>query len=312
MARFVVGEAATSGFGVVVRHPLAVVGWALAFVIGLIIPALVGLFWLGPQFARLIQLALTQTAGATDPGMFDDFMQAQSSVTTLNLLYWLWSSFVRAVLCAAVFRAVLMPEASAWAFLRIGGRELWLTLLFVVEQVLAMIVVFIIGLLIIILTAIVAVGAGDQGQTAAIAVAASTSAIAAGVLIWVALRLSLAAPMTFADAQFRLFESWTLTRGQGWRLLGMAALVVIFILLMEILVLAAAFGAIVAAGGSLEAIQGSGALEAFITRPPIAILRDLWPWLLGLGALSAVFSAVLQTVFWAPWAAAYKALTAEA
>lgn len=312
MARFAVGEAATSGFGVIVRHPLAVVGWALAFVVGLIIPALAGLFWLGPEFARLIQLAMSQTAGATDPGMFDDFMRAQSSVTTLNLLYWLWSSFVRAVLCAAVFRAVLMPEASAWAFLRIGGRELWLTLLFVVEQVLAMIVVFIIALLIVILAAIVAVGAGDQGQTAAIAVAASASAIAAGVLIWVALRLSLAAPMTFADAQFRLFESWTLTQGQGWRLLGMAALVVILILLLEILVLAAAFGAIVAAGGSLEAIQGPGALEAFISRPLIALLGDLWPWLLGLGALSAVFSAVLQTVFWAPWAWAYKALTAEA
>lgn len=312
MARFAVGEAATSGFGVIVRHPLAVVGWALAFVVGLIIPAVVGLFWLGPEFARLIQLAMTQTAGATDPGMFDEFMRTQSSMTTLNLLYWLWSSFVRAVLCAAVFRAVLTPEASAWAFLRIGGRELWLTLLFVVEQVLAMIVVFIVGLLIIVLAAVVAVGAGDRGQMAAIAVAGSASAVAAGLLLWVALRLSLAAPMTFVDAQFRLFESWALTRGQGWRLLGMAALIVIFILLMEMLVGAAAFGAIVAAGGSLEVIRGPGALEAFISRPPIALLGDLWPWLLGLGALSAVFSAVLQTVFWAPWAAAHKALTAEA
>ncbi|MDR6627961.1 hypothetical protein [Caulobacter segnis] len=311
MARFAVGEAATSGFGVVVRHPLAVGGWALAMVVGLIIPALVGLFWLGPDFARLIQLAMTQRTGAPDPDMVDEIMRAQSGMTALNILYWLWSSFVRAVLCGAVFRAVLMPDASAWAFLRIGGRELWLTLLFVVEQVLAMIVVFIVALLIIVLTAIVAVGGGDQGQTAAMVVAASTSAIAAGVLIWVALRLSLAAPMTFADAQFRLFESWSLTRGQGWRLLGMLLLVVVFILLMEVLVAAAAFGAIVAAGGSLEVIRGPGALEAFLSRPPVALLTDLWPWLLGLGALSAVFSAVLQTVFWAPWAAAHKALTQE-
>ncbi|PIB96349.1 hypothetical protein [Caulobacter sp. X] len=312
MARFAVGEAATSGFGVVVRHPLAVGGWALALVVGLIVPAIVGLFWLGPEFARLIQMALTQKTGATDPGMFEDFMRAQSSMTALNILYWLWSSFVRAVLCGAVFRAVLMPEASAWAFLRISGRELWMTLLFVVEQVLAMIVIFIIALLIVVLIAVVAVSGGEQAKTTAIIVGCSATAIAAGVLIWVALRLSLAAPMTFADAQFRLFESWTLTRGQGWRLLGMALLVVIFILLMEVLVGAAAFGVLVAAGGSLEAIRGPGALEAFISRPPITLLTALWPWLLGLGALSAVFSAVLQAVFWAPWAAAHKALTAEA
>jgi hypothetical protein len=312
MARFAVGEAATSGFGVVVRHPLAVGGWALALVVGLIIPAVVGLFWLGPDFARLIQLAMTQKGGAPDPEMMNEFVRAQSGMTALNLLYWLWSSFVRAVLCGAVFRAVLMPEASAWAFLRISGRELWLTLLFVVEQVLAMIVVFIVALLIVILTAVVAVSGGDQGKMTAIIVACSATAVAAGVMIWVALRLSLAAPMTFADAQFRLFESWTLTRGQGWRLLGMTLLIVIFILLMEILVGAAAFGAIVAAGGSLEAIRGPGALEAFLSRPPIALITDLWPWLLGFSALAAVFSAVLQTVFWAPWATAHKALTEEA
>lgn len=312
MARFAVGEAATSGFGVVVRHPLAVGGWALALVVGLIVPAIVGLFWLGPEFARLIQMALTQKAGATDPAVFEDFMRAQSSMTALNILYWLWSSFVRAVLCGAVFRAVLMPEASAWAFLRISGRELWLTLLFVVEQVLAMIVIFIVALLVVVLTAVVAVSGGEQAKTTAIIVAGSATALAAGVLIWVALRLSLAAPMTFADSQFRLFESWTLTRGQGWRLLGMALLIVIFILVMEMLVGAAAFGVLAAAGGSLEAIRGPGALAAFISRPPITLLTELWPWLLGLSALGAVFSAVLQAVFWAPWAAAHKALTAEA
>lgn len=312
MARFAVGEAATSGFGVVVRHPLAVGGWALAMVVGLIIPAVVGLFWLGPDFARLIQLAMSGSAGASDPEVMSEIMRAQTGMTGFNLLYWLWGSFVRAVLCGAVFRAVLMPEASAWAFLRIGGRELWLTLLFVVEQVLAMIVIFIVALLIVVLTAVMVVSGGEQAKMTTIIVAGSATAIAVGLLIWVALRLSLAAPMTFADAQFRLFESWTLTRGQGWRLLGMVVLLIIFILLMEILVGAAAFGAIVAAGGSFEAIRGPGALEAFISRPPMALLSDLWPWLVGLGALSAIFSAVLQTVFWAPWAAAHKALTAEA
>lgn len=312
MARFSVGEAATAGFGVVVRHPLAVAGWALAMVVALIIPAILAFVALGPEFARLIALAMTQKTDAPDPAMIDQMMRAQSGLTGLNLVYWLWASFVRAVLCAAVFRAVLMPEQSTWAYLRISSRELWLTLLFLVVQVLAMIAIFVVALLIVVVTAIVAVGGGAQGHAPAMATAALASAAAAGVMIWVALRLSLAAPMTFVDGQFRLFESWTATRGQGWRLLGMAVLVVIFVLLLEILVGAAGIGVVVAAGGSFEAIRGPGALEAFLSRPPIALIGDLWPWLLGFGVVAAAFSAVIQAVVFAPWAAAQRALTTEA
>ncbi|HJV40335.1 hypothetical protein [Caulobacter sp.] len=311
MARFSVGEAATAGFGVVVRHPLAVLGWALAMVVALIGPAILAFAAMGPEFARLMQWAMTHQGGAPDPAMMDQMMRAQSGMTALHLLYWLWSSFVRAVLCAAVFRAVLTPDQSAWAFLRIGSRELWLTLLILVEQVLLMIVIFIVALLIVVLTAVVAVSGGEQGRMATMVTACASSAVAGGVLIWVALRLSMAAPMTFVDAQFRLFESWTLTRGQGWRLLGVAVLVVVFVLLMEVLVGAAAVGAVVAAGGSLAAIQGPGALEAFLARPPLALLHDLWPWLLGVGALGAVFSAVIQAVVFAPWAVAHRALTRD-
>ena len=311
MPKFFVGEAATAGFGVVVRHPLAVVGWALAMVVALIAPAGLAFAAMGPEIARLMQLATSPHGGGPDPAMLDQMLRAQSGMTALNLLYWLWSSFVRAVLCAAVFRAVLTPDQSAWAFLRIGSRELWLTLLFLVEQVLLMIVVFIVALLIVVLTAVVAVGGGEHGRTAAIVTACASTAVVGGLFVWVALRLSMAAPMTFVDAQFRLFESWTLTRGQGWRLLGLAVLLVIFVLLMEVLVGAAVVGAVVAAGGSLAAIQGPGALEAFLARPPMVLLHDLWPWLLGLGVLGAVFSAVIQAVIFAPWAVAQRSLTSS-
>lgn len=311
MARFFVGEAATSGFGVVARHPLAVLGWALAMVVALVAPAILAFAAMGPEIARLMQSAMTHRGGAPDPAMMDQMMRAQSGMTALNLLYWLWSSFVRAVFCAAVFRAVLTPDQSAWAFLRIGARELWLTLLILVEQVLLMIVVFIVALLIVVLTAVVAVSGGEQARTAALVTACSSSAVAGGLLLWVALRLSMAAPMTFVDAQFRLFESWALTRGQGWRLLGLAVLIVVFVLLMEVLVGAAALGAVVAAGGSLAAIQGPGAVETFLARPPMALLHDLWPWVLGVGLLSALFSAVIQAVVFAPWAVAHRALTSD-
>lgn len=311
MASFSVGEAATAGFGLVGRKPLAVVGWAIAVVAALIVPAVLCVLAMGPAFAQILQLAMTQRGGDPSPEMMQQMLQAQSGMTAFNLLYWMWSSFVRAVFCAAVFRAVLTPEQSAWAYLRVGSRELWLTLLLLVEQVLTMIAIFVIVLVVVVIVAIVAVGGGESGHMAAIMTAVVGCFVAGGLILWVALRLSMAAPMTFVDNQFRLFESWSLTKGQGWRLLGVALLLVIFVLGLEILVGAVMVGLLIAAGGSLTALRGSGAIETFMARPPLEILRDVWPWLTGLGVLGALFSAVVQAVFFAPWAVIHRALTRE-
>lgn len=311
MARFSVTEAATAGFGVIGRKPLAVVGWAIALALALMVPAVLCFLALGPEFQKLIQLAMAQRGGDPSPEAMQQMMRAQSGMTALNLLFWLWSSFVKAVFCAAVFRAVLTPGQSAWAYLRVGSREMWLTLLLLVEQVLAMIAIFVLVLLVVVLTAIVAVGGGEGGHMAAIVTACVGSLVAFGVVLWVALRLSMAAPMTFVDNQFRLFESWSLTKGHGWRLLGVAVLIVVFILGLEILVGGVVIG-LVLAGGSLAALHDQGAVEAFMARPPLELLRDLWPWLAGLGTIAALFGAVVQTLFYAPWAVIHRALTTRA
>ncbi|KQV56499.1 MULTISPECIES: hypothetical protein [unclassified Caulobacter] len=311
MARFSVTEAATAGFGVIGRKPLAVVGWAVALALALMVPAVLCFLTLGPEFQKLVQLAMTQRGGDPSPEAMQQMMQAQSGMTAVNMLFWLWSSFVKAVFCAAVFRAVLTPGQSAWAYLRIGSREMWLTLLLLVEQVLAMIAIFVLVLLVVVLTAIVAVGGGESGHMAAIATGCVGALIAFGVVFWVALRLSMAAPMTFVDNQFRLFESWSLTRGQGWRLLGVAVLIVVFILGLEILVGGVVVG-VALGGGALAALQGPGGLEAFMARPPLELLRDLWPWLVVFGTVAALFSAVVHALFYAPWAVIHRALTTRA
>lgn len=311
MARFSVTEAATAGFGVIGRKPLAVVGWALALAIGMIIPAILSLLALGPQFQQMMQMAMTQKEGAPDPEFMRQMMQAQSGMTAVNLLFWLWSSFIRAVLCAGIFRAVLVPADASWAYLRLGAREMWLTLLFVVEQVLLMIVVFVVALVIAVLAAVAGFSGGENGMMAAVGTAFVGAAVAIVVLLWVALRLSMAAPMTFVDNQFRLFESWSLTKGQGWRLLGVALLVVVFVIGVEILIGAVLLGTLFAAGGSLAALHGDGGFEAFMARPPLEILRDAWPWLAVIGVIGALFSAVVQAIFYAPWAAVHRALTSE-
>jgi hypothetical protein len=114
--------------------------------------------------------------------------------------------------------------------------------------------------------------------------------IAAGLLIWLALRLSMAAPMTFADNQFRLFESWTLTKGQGWRLLGVACWSPAAGPRLE-LVGGWCWRVLLAAGGLRRWRTIEAAVEAFMAQPPLELLRDLWPWLARASARSGSCSA---------------------
>ena len=148
MARFSVTEAATAGFGIVGRKPLVVVGWAVALVAALVLPALLCVAALGPGFVEMMRLAAAQKGQAGDPEALERLIRLNSSLTGLNMLYWLWSTFVKSVVCGAVFRAVLTPENGAWAYLRISSREMWLALVLLVEQVLLGIAIFVMALVI--------------------------------------------------------------------------------------------------------------------------------------------------------------------
>ncbi len=45
--------------------------------------------------------------------------------------------------------------------------------------------------------------------------------------IWLGLRFCMVAPLIFNDRRFRLFESWTLTRGHVWNLFGVGLVMVL-------------------------------------------------------------------------------------
>lgn len=307
MARFSVAEAATAGLGVIGRRPLAVLAWGVVILVATAAPMYLLLWTMRPDLAMLMQMGQQPSAG-DDPQVVGRLLRMQSGMMLFQLVFWLWATAVKAIICSAVFRAVLEPQDSRFAYLRLGAREGWLTLLFLVEHVLAYIACFVLALLGVVVVAIVAMGAGAQANLAVIWTALAMGAAAVALFVWLALKLSMAAPMTFADRQFRLFESWSFTKGRLSKLLGVAILLVVLLIGIEVLFGGLMLGGIFALGGGMGWVLDPGALQALVREPPIEIMRKLGPALGVAGLLLVAFSTVVTTVFCAPWAASYRAL----
>lgn len=307
MARFSVADAATAGFGVIARKPLAVLAWGLAMFVATAAPMYFLLLLMRPDFAMLMQMG-AQQGPANDPEMFGRLMRMQSGMMLFQLLFWMWSTAVKAVICCAVFRAVLQPQDSRFGYLRLGAQEGWLTLLFLVEYVLAYIAFFVVALLGMVLVAIVGVGAGGNSAGAMVGTGLVVGVLVLILFLWLALKLSMAAPMTFADRQFRLFESWGFTKGHVGKLLGVSLLLFVFLVGIEVLFVGAVIGGVFTLGGQMSWLFEPGAAQALLREPPMEIVRKLGPAIAVAGVLWVVFSTVVVTVFCAPWAASYRAL----
>ncbi len=311
MAKIAVTGSAFAGFGVIARHPGAVLTWGVVMLVLSLAPFLALIPLMGPEMLKTIAAIIAPKDGPIDPDAMRQMMQLQSGMMLVQIGGWLWSTFIKAVICSAVFRAVLEPGQSRGAFLRLGAQELWLTLLFLVVSVLAYIVAVIAALGVMLPAFIVGLASGAQGQgaTAGIVTAVGLGLVAVGVLVWLGLRLSMAALMTFADGQFRLFESWSLTRGSAWRLLGVAVLSLLVVFVLELVVAGVVLGAMFAAGGPPVWLNDPQAVQAFLAQPPLDLLRRVWPWIAVVGLVWTLIGSCLVTLVCAPWAAAYGDLS---
>jgi hypothetical protein len=283
-------EAAFEGFRVVRRHPLAIVFWALAYAIFFV--AFVGLF-AGPL--------------ATVMATTEALEGAQPSPQELQLLMQSWSGFVAlglplsllltAVLNTAVARSVLRPGEKAWGYLRLGSDEL---------RVLAVtfllgIVLFAATFLLFIVVGVAAGIASQAGTGLGILVGVLLGLGAAAALIWLAVRLSLAVPITFHEKRIALFDSFGLTKGRTLPLLGMAVIAIIMSFLVSILGTIIALPVTLATGGlnQLATMDGQSTAQ---------ILQAAGPGLIAWGVVNAIFSALQLAVIYAPFSAAYRDL----
>ncbi|WP_433948400.1 hypothetical protein [Brevundimonas diminuta] len=200
-------ESAFEGFRLARRAPMALLAWAAAYIVFFAVFFAVA----GGSLINIINLA-EQIEQSAEPSMSDLTSLGQAYGAMMGLALPL-SLLFSAVLTAAVARSVIRPEEKRFGYLRLGRDELRIlgaTLL----VALLMFGVVMGG------TALVSIFVGlaaSMGAPFLILPAVLAGLGGAAVAVWLAVRLSLVAPMTFAEQKIAIKESWAMTRAASGR-----------------------------------------------------------------------------------------------
>lgn len=293
-------DAAFEGFRLVRRNPMALVAWTLLYAV----VSLASLFAMsraiGPitAWGERMEALESQSPSATPEQVMSAF---QGFGEVMLSLAWLLpvSLIVTAMLMAAVARAVLNQRAGGFGYLRLG-----------MDEVRVFVVTFVLGILAFVawfaLVALVVILAGIAGATGAdwmwlFVVLGGFAGV--GAIIWLYVRLSLAVPITVAENRFAFFDSFAVTRGHFWSLLGMAVIAFVMVLVISLLswVVTLPLGMM---AGAESWTFGSNSDPEIVA----AALDVTNPWIIASALAEAVVYALTVGVMYAPFAAAYRDL----
>lgn len=297
---FSASDAAFEGFRLVRRNPMALVAWTLLYAVLSLASVFAMSNAIGPMIAwgeraEALENATPSPTPAEVMAVFQEFGEVILSLAWLLPV----SLVVGAMLMAAVARAVLNPRAGGFGYLRLGMDELRVfvvTLVLGILMVCAWLAVWL----------VIAVLAGIAGATGAtwlwlLVVLGGLAGVAA--IIWLAVRLSLAVPMTVAENRYAFFDSFGLTRGRFWPLLGMTVIVIVMVLVVQLLSSIVTMPLAIMTGQEMWSFGASSDPEAL--RAALDISN---PWVIASALAEAVVYALIVGVMYAPFAAAYRDL----
>lgn len=297
MASFSATDAAFEGFRLTKEQPRTLLIWA-AFNLAISVVSLVLLIGLGGS-SLAAMMEMEQAAGAqADPA------QAMEALRSLGLIYALVlpvALITQSMLGAAVYRAVLRPADGGVGYLKLGADELRLIGLSVIYFLLM--IAGVVGVTLLASIVVGLIGATLGGPAAAL-IGVGVGLFVGGLMIFVIVRLSLAGVITFAQRRIAVFDSWSLTRGQFWNMVGayvltLAAIMVIVILSLIIFTAIAA----IASGGDFAAV-------GTIFSPDVSSLAAyMTPTMVAYTVFGALLNAVYYAAMFAPHAVIYRALT---
>lgn len=282
-------DCAFEGFRLTRRAPKALLAWALAYAVFFTLFFLVA----APHLVAVMSL-VTALEGNTNPSIeeIQPLMQAYGAMFAWGMPL---AILFGAVLNTAIARSVIRPEEKQFGYLRVGKAEL---------RVLAvnLIVAVITGLVAMVVFAVVSVIAAIAMTVPALwLVVVLLSLAGLALIVWLTVRLSLAVPITFAEGRIAVKESFAMTRGVFWPMLGMAIIAWVMALLVALL------GSAVAAPLSLL-VGGMDRLAGLENAGVVQMLRVAGPALAVSLVVNAVLSAAQIAIMYAPFSAAYMHL----
>lgn len=237
MSRFSVTEAALEGFRITRERPAAVLWWWGAALVALLLQYVLGQL---PLFhgmdAELTALQNQSLGAAAAP----DAAAAKAQFTGVARLAPRLLAFSAVILViqiirtTAVLRAVLRPADQAFGYLRLSMdevRQLGLTLLIFVCVLAYAFLVSLVASLVLSIVIRLAGGGGGGGAVGG----ALAFLIVALAFVYPTVRLSLAPPMTFADARLSVRRAWALSAGLFWPMLGAYAIATLLALAVAVL-----------------------------------------------------------------------------
>ncbi|SFK26305.1 hypothetical protein [Caulobacter sp. UNC279MFTsu5.1] len=299
--QFKVTEAAFEGFRLIRREPRTIVIWA---VFSLVASVALLAAMIASGFSRFMGVSAAQ--GTMTPEALTGFLVGEVIAIGGAIL-------IASVMGAAVYRAILRPAEAPLTRLRLGGDELRLVLLSLIMGVvftgllIALVIPVALVSTVIGFAGLAGPGGGESGVGAmagvVLLVLFSYLLVFAG-LVFFAVRLSLAGVMTFAERRLRVFESWRLTKGRFWRLLGCYSLTVALMLPIYMVMMTVYFAVAFAfSGGDVGRAMGE------IAQPDMTSLAAYFsPARIVYLVLAGAVGGVLNAVMYAPAAAVYRAI----
>ncbi|WP_292064040.1 hypothetical protein [Brevundimonas sp. UBA7664] len=290
-------DAAFEGFRLVRRNPVALVGWTLLY----LVYTLASLFAAGGMMRSMaVWMEQVEALEAGPPPSSPEALVPimESYMAAMSHMAWAipLSLVIGAVLMAAIARAVLTPGTGGFGYMRLGMDEvrvfvvtLVIAILYAVATAIALAAAFIIGGIAISVM---------EGWGALVMVLAVLAAIA--FMIWLGVRWSLAVPITVDQKKFAFFDSFAVTKGRFWPLLGMAVIAFVMVIVVSLLAGIVTMPISMMGGMSMFGNMGEDPTEMFRNFNPTN------PWIVASSVVNAFVYALTVAVLYAPFSAAYR------
>jgi hypothetical protein len=269
MTRFSASDAALEGFQVIRAQWRVVIGW-VGFNLLAVLAIVIAIVILG--------VIVVMVAGGDSTVLGETVGGPVVTVGTV---------IVQLMIATAVLRLMLRPADRGFLYLRVSSDEV---------RIVVASLLLLLGLAALAFAAVYIARAIRPVAAAGPEVAAA-AAIAIGY--WLTMRLGLVLPMCVVEHRIDFAKSWRLTRSNAWSLTGMTLLAGTLGLLVSVVVWGLFFLLTLAVVGFQELGNLAGP-EGLQRHPGLFLLQAIAPFLFGPFAI---------VIAWAPWAAAYKALS---